>query len=609
MDFSKLAKSHENNFEDFLFYDIEVFKENALVIFKNYDGETLYVLNTLEDFTRIESIISGKVLVGYNNYHYDDFILSSMIAGDDYQKIKQNNDRIIEEGYRPFSALNQNIFSLDCFQQLDASRPSLKKIEANLGLSIKESDIPFDIDRKLTEEEMLETIKYCETDIDATIVIFKLRWFDYFEPKLNILQQLPEWSRKYNLRRNVTRIIPEILLKDEYGNSLKYFQWHDFRLDKDLTNKRYDLLDKVPQEIVDIWTNGENGKYTHYDFDNTIVFSKGGLHGVKNNKKEFYDIKLLDVTSLYPNILININGLGRSTEKFKKLVETRIKAKREGNSVLANALKLFINSTYGILGEQYNPLFNPKALLSVCMFGQISLYDLCKRLNDAGYIIVNINTDGVAFHAGSDRPAKDFQKIKEEWEKDYNLNLELSEYEYLFQSNVNNYIAKTKDNYVKCVGGMVRQYYDPTDYLDDTLHLKSSPAWKTSKKLGILNLCIVNKLLYGRDPIDTVISNLDKPILFQYIVQAGNTYEGVYDEYGIKYQKVNRVFACKEDNPSKVTLKKKKPEGNLEYFPNAPMNMFVYNNDLRNFDNFEDIVDINYYVNLAEKQIQDFWSQ
>ena len=43
--------------------------------------------------------------------------------------------------------------SLDCFQQIDVSRPSLKKIEGNMGRMILESSVPFTINRPLTHEE------------------------------------------------------------------------------------------------------------------------------------------------------------------------------------------------------------------------------------------------------------------------------------------------------------------------------------------------------------------------------------------------------------------------------------------------------------------------
>ena len=45
-------------------------------------------------------------------------------------------------------------------------------LEAFLGANIKESDVDFNIDRKLTQEEIEETIIYCRNDVEQTINVF-----------------------------------------------------------------------------------------------------------------------------------------------------------------------------------------------------------------------------------------------------------------------------------------------------------------------------------------------------------------------------------------------------------------------------------------------------
>lgn len=248
------------------------------------------------------------------------------------------------------------------------------------------------------------------------------------------------------------------------------------------------------------------------------------------------------------------------------------------------------------------------AALSVCIFGQIALYDLCVRLYYAGYTLININTDGVAFNGGDD---DSFLEVKEDWEEDYGLELELSEFEMWYQKDVNNYVAVDRNGYIKVKGAEVNHYFDPIDYLDDPLNLKAGVNWTSTNTKGIINKCIVNKLVHGTDFVDTCLDNLDYPILFQYVLQAGNTYLGTVDEYGQYYQKVNRVFATKDG----VTLRKIKELENkkgekvksLQYFPNAPENMFVYNGDLRDFKNFRDIVDVDFYVDLAEEKYDKLW--
>ena len=59
------------------------------------------------------------------------------------------------------------------------------------------------------------------------------------------------------------------------------------------------------------------------------------------------------------------------------------------------------------------------AALSVCVYGQIALYEFCKRI--APYsTILNINTDGVAFIPHDEA----YILVYKEWEKEFLLQLE-----------------------------------------------------------------------------------------------------------------------------------------------------------------------------------------
>ena len=116
--------------------------------------------------------------------------------------------------------------------------------------------------------------------------------------------------------------------------------------------------------------------------------------------------------------------LGGRTEFYKEnLVDKRLAVKHT-DKVLSSALKLVINSIYGLLRSDYSLLKNKMGAISVCIYGQIILYDLCKRLAPTCEII-NINTDGVGFITDSD----DYIKVWEEWQDDYGFVLELDEFE------------------------------------------------------------------------------------------------------------------------------------------------------------------------------------
>ncbi|MBS4750989.1 hypothetical protein KG091_07845 [Carnobacteriaceae bacterium zg-ZUI78] len=557
--------------DNLLFYDIEVFKEDALIVLKDRDKQTKAIFHN--DFEGLINWVKGYTLVGYNNYFYDDYILTYMLDGKSIRHIKELNDDIIsgKRGHK----IHSDIKSLDCFQQIDVSMPSLKKIEANFGKNIFESSISFDINRALTKNEVEETIRYCSYDVDTTIDVFNLREKSYFEPKLNIIEMLPKDKQSKALRWNTTTISANLLLDKPLP------QWSDIRLGDYQEDGEYELLNIVPKEVKNYWRTKLKGKVTHEEFGCILEFGFGGLHGVsKRQDKIFHNVKLLDVASLYPNIIMKLNALGVATDIYREIVEKRLSVKHT-DKVLSNALKLVINSCYGLLNNQYSILYNPNAAKSVCFYGQICLYDLCQRLSHTCQLI-NINTDGVAFTTSSD----DYKVVWSEWEKDYGFTLEEDSFDIFIQKDVNNYVG-VKNGKIKCKGGDVGRYHEDSYFKNNSQR--------------IIDLAVVNKLVYDKDVLETIQEYLNEPRVFQIILQAGSTYSGTYDQYNVKYNKVNRVFPIKKDG---VLLHKRKIDGSTARFPDAPEYMLVWNDELSKLKDFAKKIDVNFYYKLINKVLE-----
>jgi hypothetical protein len=496
-------------------------------------------------------------------------MLCAMMDGWSQAQLKDLNDRIISgEKQKP-----KNRFpSLDCFQQIDVGFPSLKKIEGNRGLKIFESSVPFDIDRPLTKEEYVESVDYCSYDVDNTIDVYEMRINSYFAPKQSLVDMVGKGEKW-----NTTTLSANALL----GNK-KLPKWSDIRLNGDDFSD-LSMLDLVPNEVVELWNSGKDkGKVTIEEFGCVIEFGFGGLHGVHKSHTKVKNVKLLDVKSMYPHIILIINALGEFSEKYKEILDRRISVKHR-DKVLSEALKLILNSVYGNLKNQYSSLYNPKSALSVCIYGQIALYVLCKRLAEAGHTIININTDGVGFVPN---PHTDYVDIWEEWEKEFKLELEEDSFDTFIQKDVNNYIG-VKGDEIKCKGGDVARY--------------QHDAFFKNNSARIMDIAIVDNLLYGKSVIDTLIEHLDKPYLYQYIIKAGHTYQGTFDGEGNEYNKVNRVFPTKK---SDVCLYKKRADGGLVRFPDLPERMFVWNDDCDKLDNFSRIVDLNHYVTVINKKLE-----
>jgi len=557
-----------------LFYDIEVFKYDSLVVFKNLDKETVRIFHN--DFTGLAELIRGKTLVGFNNYYYDDKILTLMIEQAPQAAIKKANDDLIAG--LPVRTTRGRFESLDTFQQIDVSNPSLKKIEGNLGRSIEESKIPFTIETPLNAKQLEDTIFYCSYDVDTTVDIYKLREASYFQPKKYLVDMLG----KPHAQRWATTSISGALLLDK-----PLTKWDSVRIPPDFW-----LM--VPEEVRDLWIphssivnrilhQGQKLKktVTIEAFGCDIQFGFGGLHGANKKIKRAKKVLLLDVKSMYPTIILILGCLGHASEKYRQILERRLAAKGV-NDVLAEALKLILNSVYGNLNNKYSILNNPMAALSVCLYGQIALFELCKRL--APFVdIVNINTDGVAFIPHSDL----YERVVEGWQHEFQMELEPKEFDLFLQKDVNNYIAVKGDKLI-CKGGDVNRY--------------SKDAFFKNNNARILDIALVDKLVHGKAITTTLIENIDKPHLFQYILKAGNTYQGTYSKDGQEaFQKVNRIFAAKETD---FCLMKKRHDEGLVKYADAPNSMMLWNHDCAEIVDFGEKLDLNHYTEIIEKKLE-----
>ena len=451
--------------EDYLFYDIEVFSHNAMVVFKDIDKKLIKVFHN--NFTKLAEFIEGKTLVGFNNYFYDDKILTHMMDLKSVKQIKEINDQLIAG--QTVAVRKPRFKSLDVFQQIDPSYPSLKKIEGNMGRMILESSVPFSINRPLEPDEFNQVLDYCIYDTDTTIDIFKNRMNSYFKPKFSMIEML---GREDAIKWNTTTISANLLLKKPLP------KWSNIRIDED-------MMQLVPYDVRELWYEKGNayigattkGSVTIQEFDNDIQFAFGGLHGAHKTIKRAKNVKLLDVTSMYPSIILLLNVLGSASITYKNILDRRIEIKHV-NEILSDALKLILNSVYGNLNNKYSTLFNPKACLSVCIYGQIALYDLCKKI--APFVtILNINTDGVAFIPHDEA----YIFAYKEWEHEFKLQLEEKDFDQLIQKDVNNYIAVKGDKII-CKGGDVNRYEKDSFYRNNNAR--------------ILDIALVNHLLYGQ---------------------------------------------------------------------------------------------------------------
>ena len=169
-----------------LFYDFEVFKYDWLVVVIDMTAHKEHdIVNDPEALEKLYQENRKDIWAGFNSRHYDQWIFKGILAGFDPKKI---NDFIIlknKPGYM-FSSLLRN-YPLNNYDVMNNIDRGLKVFEGFMGNNIKETSVPFDIDRKLTDAEIQETIKYCRHDVEQTIQVF-LKRKDEFEAHLGLVK-------------------------------------------------------------------------------------------------------------------------------------------------------------------------------------------------------------------------------------------------------------------------------------------------------------------------------------------------------------------------------------------------------------------------------------
>lgn len=602
-----------------LFVDIEVFEQMNLIgildeeqagyLIVNapnlpssafeIDGIQIYVNVPKVRQRAYESVLGGHyVLVGFNNKNYDNFLIEDIMLNRPTKYIKMKSDSIIKK--RPSKFID--FLNLDTKEQMQPGF-SLKKYESMAGLMVEESSIPFDYAHDFTIKQVLEVAKYNIQDIKATMSLYKER-SDYFKGKELLVKEYGSSKTSLNYSNGSTAasyLMGQHKLESFHPaypkiynvpTGVKLFLENALEVSPRLSRLPNKALRE--KEMRKSWSS-----LVMEAHGNIYTWGFGGLHSAKGHietnkrgtKKIVYDlvddtdIQQWDVASMFPNIMLRDNLLGSVTEKFRNLVNERLKNKKAGNP-LAATQKIIINSVYGLLRLQSSKLYNPESAIRVNVSGMVAVYNLADRLGKYGDII-QVNTDGIAFKAYENTKQSELDILREDWEKEFKLELEVSTFKRLIQRDVNNYIAVKPNDKLKLKGGAIGQALSR----DNT---------KASKPT-IIDYMLVQKLVYNRDFKDTV-KELD-PLHYTFTLKSmkSSTQTGkmVTSDGEVLPNEVNRVYASK----SGTQILKQKVDGYEDAkFPDTPAYMSIANEELTDLSN----IDYEYYIELAEKKLSSW---
>lgn len=584
-----------------LTYDCEVFNHDFVVVFKDKETGEYAVFHN--DNLGVRAFITDEAIYcGFNTKSYDQYIIKAICAGFTPEEVKQLNDWLIasddNQGWQ-YPALQGVYFRFNNVDIRDDVQKglSLKAIEGHLGMSIEETEVDFDLDRPLTEEELALTVKYCIHDVDATEKLCEIRR-DYLRTKLNL-------GRRANIGDVKSLSATNAKLTAMMLGAVKR-EWHDGR---DYVYPPNLDLSLIPKEILEFFdTIHDLSIPDNVLFKTFKVITIGGMPckyawgGVHGSLTRYYEeategrvIQNRDVSSLYPSLIEGYNYLSRNVpdpQLFYDIRKDRIRAKHEGDKQTATDLKLPLNTVSGAQENRYNDLYDPLPTRSLRISGQLFLTMLTMQLLNACKTIklLNLNTDGLMYSIDkSELPIVD--EIASAWETQTKFELETDDIAKVWIKDVNNLLFVDTKGKVKTVGG----------YLNYGISVKG--AWSINNNATIVKKATVDYFVHGTPPEET-INACNDIFAFQLIAKAGSKYKEAYhlvDGKQEPVQKVNRVYATTDERYGKL-FKVKAENDSTAQIESLPEHCIIDN------DNHLTIgkVDKSWYIELAKKRINDF---
>lgn len=568
------------------FYDFEVFKHDWMVVVINpVAHDERVIINDADALTALYEEHKREIWVGYNNLHYDQFIFKGILCGFDPKAI---NDFIIAEGHKgwQYSSLLRKLYMVNYDVFHPRTDRGLKTHEAYLGNDICETTVPFDIDRKLTEAEIAETVKYCRHDVEQTIEVFMQRKSE-FDARMDLLKM---FNLPLVYLGKTDAQLTAIILGAERPARPR---------DDEFDIVSLACLDLGPYDFIRSWYLDP----ANQDYSATLYFdiagcphkcAWGGLHGaIAQYAGEGYFINV-DVESYYPAEMIAHELLSRNVQdpsKFKGIRDHRIELKH-AKDPRQKALKLVVNGTYGASKDKFNALYDPRQANMVCVNGQLMLIDLMHKLvRDVGAEIIQSNTDGVlirmpdGFGGGPDAFYDRVDDVAYEWEHRTGMGLEFDEFTRVYQKDVNNYVLVAADGSMKTKGAYVKKL-GPLDY-----------------DLAVVNKALVEFMVHGV-PVEDTIAADDDLIDYQRVVKVSGKYKyGVHGHERLT-DRCFRVFASTRESDGmigRVKAGKAKPEK----FGNTSEHSFIDNGDVHG-KKCPDYLDKAWYIQLAKTRLAQF---
>ena len=584
-----------------LIFDFEVFKYDTLLGVHLLHDDTIETFQTwnLDDIRAFYSMHIDDIWVGHNISRYDNLILQAIVQGMNEEQIKEYSNKIIDMKYKPWLNIHLNYYDT-----MTAIPCSLKKTEALDGKSISETTVDFRIERPLTEEEKRLVESYNRDDLNQTESCF-FNTIGTFNLRLQLIQ---EFNLSMQTLHMTEAQIAETVLHAHKTPGIENWVLHPFE---------YPQLRLKNQQIKDFFFNEtfKTGKTLKIDLCGvTHTFGIGGLHAART--KVWYDwAYYFDVSGYYNLVMINYDLLPRSIEKeYEHLYPQMYKQQLEFKKTAPEkrgAYKVILLSVFGAMFNEHCKFYDPYKAALVTMTGQLFVADLLEKL-EGKVELIQTNTDGIIAKPLQNVSNEEVVDIINEWQNRTGFVLKLEKIYNIRQRDVNCYcyssVPVITDALTQItVRGDVKHYW-AKDYLYSTKLF--SP-----KEPQIISIALVNYLMLGKKPEETIKENSHCLRLYQFICNTGTYDWSEYRETNLenhqvkveRLQHINRAFPMIESNIVGQIYKCKKDKQSI--IPMLPKSVFSYNEDIRSdeaYEKLKDKIDWQYYIDRTYERIKEF---
>lgn len=453
--------------------DIEVLPNYFLIVIKGLQSNKYLKMDmygagtklTKEQRSKLNHMLSKYTSFGFNSIKYDITLINYALSGATCQEIYQASKNIIEKNQPDWLTYRNLGIDPRPYDHFDVSEPapavmiSLKNYGTRVG-SKKLQEFYLDPHQEINEGQKNGLIEYCENDVEVT--------HDLYEAIKDRIELRVEMGKEYglDLRSKSDAQIAETVIVSElnkFGVNVKkptlpsnfkaHYQAPDYIHFKDnKLNELVELLEDINFEIAD---NGAV-KMPKILANHKIVIGNttyklgiGGLHSQEKSISVVSDennvMRNADFASYYPFIILNQGLYPKHLGKkfltvYRKIVETRLKAKAEGNKLVADSLKITINGSFGKFGSKYSKLYSPNMLLATTITGQLTLLMLIEQMELHDIPVVSANTDGLEYFCPRDKIDL-AETLVFDLELLTGFEMEHGEYKALHAKDVNNYVA------------------------------------------------------------------------------------------------------------------------------------------------------------------------